>query len=129
MISVIKDANRYLSNANEILEEKAIRDNGQYRDKKYIKMAGRTGYEGVLLALDHLITQQNGIQKKQALKSVEHYRAFLTIYDKKLLSYFNDLYIVLHLKLGYDGVSDTGIVKRGMAMAKEFIEKIATRLN
>jgi hypothetical protein len=129
MISVIKDADRYLSNANEILEEKAIRDNGQYRDKKYIKMAGHTGCEGVLLALVHLIIQQNGIQKKQAQKSEDHYRAFLTMYDKELLSYFSDLYIVLHLKLGYDGVSDARIVKRGMAMAKEFIEKIAPRLN
>jgi len=38
----IKEAYRYLSNAKGLLEEKAIRENGVYRDQKYVKMAGHT---------------------------------------------------------------------------------------
>jgi len=145
MNPTIKEANRYVSNAKEILEEKAIRDNGKYKDKKYIKIAGHTAYCGVLYVLDQLIEPSNPAladagpqaaaptraesQKKSKRKSVEHYQTFLAKYDKKLLSDFNNLYNILHLDLAYDGITDAVIIKRGMSMAKEFIDKVATRLN
>ena len=125
MNPIIKEALRYLSNAKEILEEKAIRENGIYLDQKYIKMAGHTAYSGVLYALDKLVTTQS----KSKRKSVEFYREFLGKYDKKMLTNFNDIYTILHLGLGSDGVADAVIIKRGMAMTKEFIDKIAARLN
>lgn len=52
MNAEIKEANQYLSNAKEILSEKAGRVNGAYTDKKYVRMAGHTAYMGVLHALD-----------------------------------------------------------------------------
>jgi len=122
----IKEAYRYLSNAKELLEEKAIRENGVYRDQKYVKMAGHTAYTGVLYALDQVITPPT---KKAKRKSVEFYREFLSKYDKKLLTEFNNLYDTLHLSLGYDGNTNFRIVKAGMLMAKEFIAKIDLRLS
>lgn len=140
MNPVIKEANRYVANAKGLLQDKAKRVNGVYADKKYVKMAGHTAYCGVLFALDQLIdptdhvqlgskTSTNKSTTKRARKSVDSYRAFLTKYDKKMLAEFNNLYDILHLTLGYDGNTDAGIAKRGMEMAKEFIEKVATRLN
>ena len=140
MNPVIKEANRYVANAKELLQEKAKRANGIYADKKYVKMAGHTAYCGVLFALDQLIDPVDNVQSgskasikksitKRARKSVDSYRAFLTKYDKKMLAEFNNLYETLHLSLGYDGNTDAGIAKRGLEMAKEFIEKVASRLN
>ncbi len=140
MNPVIKEANRYVANAKELLQEKAKRVNGIYADKKYVKMAGHTAYCGVLFALDQLIDPTDYIQSgskaaikksvaKRARKSVDSYRAFLTKYDKKMLAEFNNLYDILHLTLGYDGNTDAGIAKRGLEMAKEFIEKVSIRIN
>ncbi len=125
MTGSIKEANRYLSNAKELLSEKANRTNGVYQDAKYVKMAGHTAYCGVLFALDLMIKQP----KKNKRKSVEYYREFLSKYDKKMLTEFNNLYDTLHLSLGYDGNTDVRISKVGLEMAKEFIAKVATRLN
>ncbi len=125
MNAVIKEANRYLANAKALLTEKANRTNGVYQDKKYVKMAGHTAYCGVLFALDQLAPPP----KKSMRKSVDFYRTFLTKYDKKMLMEFNNLYDTLHLSLGYDGNTDVRISKAGLQMAKEFIEKIESRLN
>jgi hypothetical protein len=125
MNAEIREANRYLTNAKEILSQKAGKENGAYTDKKYVRMAGHTAYMGVLHALDQLILPHN----KKRRNSMEHYQIFLSKYDRKLLSDFNDIYNVLHLSLGYDGVLNSKIVNEGMAMAKEFIQKIATRVN
>ena len=48
MNAILKSAIRHLSNAKEILVEKAILENGKYHDKKYVKMARHTAYCGVL---------------------------------------------------------------------------------
>ncbi len=125
MNATIKEANRYIVNAKEILSENAHRSNGIYQDKKYVKLAGHAAYCGVLYALDDLIIHP----QKSKRKSVDFYRAFLSSYDKKMLVEFNNLYDILHLSMGYDGNTDAGIAKRGLEMAKEFITKIAARLN
>lgn len=130
MNPVIREANRHLANAKEILVQKAKRTNGIYKDKKYVKMAGHTAYCGVLHALDQLIMpSEKSRTQKNIRKSVDYYRSLLAKYDKKMLAEFNNLYDTLHLSLGYDGNTEAGIAKRGLEMAKEFIDKVATRLN
>ena len=91
-------------------------------------MAGHTAYCGGLYALDRLIGSSSS-EKMSKRKSVDYYREYLAKYDKKMLTEFNNLSDTLHLSLGYDGNSDVRISKAGMLMAKEFIEKVATRLN
>ena len=56
----IIEAHRYLENAKEILRDKAQKEDGLYKDEKYVKMAGNTAYSGLLVALDGLF----GIKKK-----------------------------------------------------------------
>lgn len=48
----IKEAERYLLNAKQILSEKAGKDGNYYENPKYVKMAGNTAWSGVLVALD-----------------------------------------------------------------------------
>ena len=54
----IAEAKRYIDNAKDILREKAIKEDGYYQDKKYIRMAGNTAYSGVLEALDAVIMEK-----------------------------------------------------------------------
>lgn len=48
-----QEALRYVENAREILSEKACKKEGWYTDSKYVRMAGNTLWNGVLLALDY----------------------------------------------------------------------------
>lgn len=129
MHPTIKEAHRYLANAKEILEEKAIRENGVYRDKKYVKLAGHAAYTGVLLALDQLMDPSGKQAKRKSRKSIDIYRSFLASYDRKMLDYLNNLYNVLHLDMSYDGTNDTRIIKSAMSVTKEFIDTIGARFN
>jgi hypothetical protein len=113
----ITEAKRYISNAKEILGEKAIKENGRYQDKKYVKMAGHTAYSGVLVALDSVL----GDKKKKTRKSVEWYQKELSAVDKKVLSYFLDAYELLHLSMSYDGILNADVSKAGLAAAEKII--------
>lgn len=50
----VLEARRYVQNAKDLLTEKADLDNETqlYRDKKYVRMAGNTLWNGVLLILE-----------------------------------------------------------------------------
>lgn len=114
----ITEAKRYISNAKEILREKAIKEDGFYKDRKYVKMAGHTAYSGVLVALDSIL----GDKKKKTRKSVEWYQKELSVTDKKILSYFLAAYDVLHLSMGYDGVLSAAVSKEGLDIADKIID-------
>ena len=118
----IKEANRYLENAKEILRDKAKKEDGFYQDRKYVRMAGHTAYLGVLEALDSLF----GIKKK-GRKSVDWYQAALSKMDKKMLTYFNSVYDTLHLALGYDGNLDASISASGLEKADTIIKWVEQR--
>ena len=51
----IREAERYMQNARQILSEKAGKDGDSYTDKKYVRMAGHTAWCGVLEALDGVL--------------------------------------------------------------------------
>lgn len=53
----VQEARRYMDNARELLREKAGKQNGQYHDRKYVRMAGNTAYNGILVALDSLLEE------------------------------------------------------------------------
>jgi len=44
----IREAERYLLNARQILSEKAEKEGDYYNDSKYVKLAGNTAWSGVL---------------------------------------------------------------------------------
>ncbi|MCF0058364.1 DUF5618 family protein [Dyadobacter sp. CY356] len=120
----ISEARRHIANAKEILSEKAKKEDGRYQDKKYVKMAGHTAYTGVLLALDILL----GNKKKSTRKSVEWYRSELSNRDKKISGSFADVYDVLHLSMGYDGLSNAKIAAMGLQEAEKIISWVEQRL-
>ena len=113
----ISEARRHLANAKEILREKAGKEDGYYLDKKYIKMAGHTAYTGVLLALDALLNNK----KKKTRKSVEWYQVELSNIDQKITRSFADVYEILHLSMGYDGVQNAKVIIIGLQEAENII--------
>jgi len=112
----IIEAHRYIENAREILKDKANKEDGFYQDKKYVKMAGNTAYNGVLVALDGYF----GIKKK-GRKNVEWYKEELGKTDKKILNSFLIVYNALHLDMGYDGLPSIVISNEGLKHAENII--------
>ena len=118
----ITEAHRYLDNAKEILRDRAQKEDKYYKDAKYVKMAGNTAYNGLLVALDGLF----GIKKK-GRKSVDWYQAELGKVDKKILTSFNIAYEALHLVMGYDGVLSVKIAAVGLEEAETIINWVETK--
>ena len=118
------EAMRFMNNAKECLQ-KAKKEDRFYHDTKYVKMACGTAYSGVLVALDGYLTLK-GIEKpkKKLRKSIEYYQENLAKLDKKLLSYVNSAYQILHLMGYYDGVLNADVIKAGFEDAYTIIEKI-----
>ena len=98
----IKDAERYLDNAKKILSEKAEKEGNYYGDKKYVRMAGHTAWNGVLVALDATLDVRSKLKRGQR-PDVADYRNALYAKDKKMNTIFRSAYDGLHLALGYDG--------------------------
>jgi hypothetical protein len=119
----VKEAKRYLINAKEILRYKAGKKDRFYGDKKYVRMAGNTAYNGVLEALDIIVPSP----PKGKHKSIEHYQHYLAKKDKKILGLLNDAYNTLHLAMGYDGNLNVLVVKGGMDTAEEIINYISSK--
>jgi hypothetical protein len=120
----MEEAKRYLENAKDILREKAGKDDGHYKDKKYVRMAGNTAYNGILEALDNIVP----LLPKRKRKSVEYYQQYLAKKDKKLLQLYTDAYDILHLYMGYDGILNANIAKEGITVAEQLIERIEKTL-
>jgi hypothetical protein len=118
------EAMRFMNNAKECLQ-KAKKEDRFYRDAKYVKMACGTAYSGVLVALDGYLTLK-GVEKpkKKLRKSIEYYQENISKLDKKLLSYVNSAYQILHLCGYYDGVLNADVIKAGFEDAYTIIEKI-----
>ncbi len=123
MTNNITEAKRYLANAKEILSEKAGKEDGFYKDRKYVKLAGNAAYSGVLVAIDGLLSV-----KKKERKSVDWYQGELSKMDKKVLTYFNSAYDTLHLAMGYDGNLDAGIATLGLSKAETIINWVEQKM-
>lgn len=95
----IADAKLHIENAKGFLKNQAIKEDGLYRNRKYVKIAGHAAYTGILLALDELLPPG----KKRTRRSVEWYQKELSGMDKKVNSDFATAYEILHLAMGYDG--------------------------
>ena len=118
----ITEAHRYLDNAKEILRAKAQKEDGYYKDKKYVKLAGHAAYSGILVALDGYF----GIKKK-GRKNVDWYQNELAKVDKKVLNAFNTAYEVLHLSMGYDGIPSVKVSIAGFEEAEKIIHWVETK--
>ena len=121
----IKEAHRYLDNAKDTLK-KAGREDGYYKDPKYVSTACETAYKGVLIALDEYLQKKERpiIKKKHQRKNEHDYTKTLAELNKTLLHLFNSAYHILHLDGYYDGVSDKDTIDLGFKKAETIITGI-----
>jgi hypothetical protein len=117
----IREAERYLQNARQILSEKAEKDGDYYNDSKYVKMAGNTAWSGVLVALDAALGIRSGLKKNQRLE-FKDYQAAIAKKDSKMTRPLLWAYESLHKVLGYDGNARYKIVQDSLEQAKFIID-------
>jgi len=117
------EAMRYMENAKETLQ-KAVKEDDYYLDKKYVRTACGTAYNGVLIALDTYLTLKDVEMPKKKRRSIEFYTKNIAKIDGKMLNYLDVVYNVLHLSGYYDGILDAIVIKRGFDVAYQVIDKI-----
>jgi hypothetical protein len=120
------EAARYMDNARGFLL-KAKKDGSVYTDKKYVRTACGTAYNGVLIALDAWLAVK-GVPKpsKKQRKSIDWYMDSIAKLDGKVKSLLYSAYEVLHLAGYYDGIKSVKIIASGFDVADEIIGKIKT---
>jgi len=116
----IQEAERYLQNARDILSEKAGKDGAYYNDRKYVKMAGNTAWNGVLVALDAVLLVRENMKKGQR-PEFRDYQEAIAKKDSKMPRVLLNAYELLHKSLGYDGVTRYKIVQDSLDQAKMIV--------
>ena len=117
----IREAERYLQNARQILSEKAEKDGDYYNDSKYVRMAGNTAWNGILIALDAVLEVRKNLKKGQRL-DFKDYQAAIAKKDTKMPRILLNAYGLLHLSLGYDGITDYKTVQSSLDKAKIILD-------
>ncbi len=117
------EAYRYLDNAKELLKEKAGRDNGFYKDKKYVRMAGDTAWKGVLMAVEYWLKEKGIERVKGNRPDVDWFSAEISKVNRKFNTHFVDAYDILHKSMGYDGVLNSKVVSEGIKEAHDIIAR------
>jgi len=121
------EAMRYMENAKETLK-KAVKEDDYYRDKKYVRTACGTAYNGVLIALDTYLALKNVEMPRKKRRSIEFYTKNIAKIDKKMLNYLDVVYNILHLDGYYDGILNARIIKEGFDVACQVIDKIKPQM-
>ena len=116
----VAEARRYVENAENILKNHGQLDfeTQLYRDRKYVRMAGNTLWNGVLLIIDAVFQVKT---KSRSHPDVNDYRNEIGKRDKKLLALFNAAYETLHIYMGYDGELSRALGAEGIRLAKDII--------
>jgi len=117
----IREAERYLQNARQILSEKAEKDGDYYNDSKYVRMAGNTAWNGVLIALDAVLKMRENAKKGQRL-DIKDYQDAIAKKDIKMPRILYNAYKLIHLSLGYDGITRYKVVQDSLEQAKTLLE-------
>jgi Domain of unknown function (DUF5618) len=117
----IAEARRYLDNARRLLTEKAGKEDRFYSDKKYVRMAGNTACNGVLIALNAALNIEAHL-KKDSRPSIDTYKMAARKEGYDLVMLINEGYTHLHLFMGYDGTLQVSTVKTAMELAQEIVD-------
>ena len=123
----VEEARRYVQNAKDILNRDGKLDTELqlYTDRKYVRMAGNTLWNGVLLMLDAVFHVK---KSKKSRPSFLDYEKVIAIRDRKLLELVNWGYDALHLSMGYDGQGSKVFCQEGIRIANLIIDRCATML-
>lgn len=117
-----KEAMRYVENAREILSTKAKKEGNSYSDKKYVRMAGNTLWNGVLEALDNKFPET---KKGKGRPDISKYKEKVAAVNSKMVRKLVDAYDTLHLAMGYDGNLKFSLAQEGINDAIEIINWVA----
>jgi len=124
----ISEARRYVENAR-----RTLRDNGNldvetniYQDEKYVRAAGNYLWLGVLMALDAVFHVR---ADRRTRVDIRDYLEAVGKRDRKLLTYVNNGYDVMHLSMTYDGVQAKEVCEGGFRIANAIIDRCETMLN
>ena len=122
----VKEAQRYMQNAREVLVKKGKYDmeTDCYGDRKYVRAAGHYLWNGVLTVLNAVFH----VDDKKGRVSIDDYRLAVGPRDRKLLALVNNAYDILHLNMGYDGVLDKKVCDNGFRIAAEIIKRCSALL-
>ena len=123
----VEEAQRYVENAKSLLRANGDLDpeTQSYMDRKYVKMAGNTLWNGVLLILDAVFHIK---KNKRSRPDISEYQQAVAVRDKKLLMLVNNGYNILHLSMGYDGIQSKKMCDEGFRIANEIIDRCAVML-
>jgi len=116
----IREAERYLQNARQILSEKAEKDGAYYHDTKYVKMAGNTAWNGVLIALDSVLHVREKMKKGQR-PDFQDYQDAIAKKDNKMTIPLLGAYESLHKTMGYDGNPVYKMVQSSLEQGEKII--------
>ena len=118
----IAEARRYVENAR-----KALNENGEldvetklYQDEKYVRAAGNYLWLGTLMALDAVFHVR---KDRRTRVDINNYLEAVGKRDRKLLSFVNTGYDVMHLSMTYDGVPAKGVSDEGIRLANAIIDR------
>ena len=126
--NAVAEARRYVENAKETLRlnGKYNPEFDSYEDRKYVRAAGHYLWNAVLIILE---AKYHLKKNKRSRVDVDDYKMCLTKDDKKLLTYTNNAYDIMHLNMGYDGVLNKRVCDEGFRLADDIINRCETMIN
>lgn len=123
----VVEARRYVANAKDLLEKNAQLDyeTQLYGDRKYVRMAGNTLWNGVLLILDAVFHVKS---KERPHPDIMDYKDAVADRDHKLLRLVIVGYETIHISMGYDGIPAKETSQTGFRLANDIIDRCAAML-
>ena len=123
----VEEARRYVENAKTLLVEHGELDTETklYGDRKYVRMAGNTLWNGVLVLLDAVFHVR---KDRRTRVHIEDYQEAINKRDGKLAKLVYNGYQTMHLYMGYDGVQRKATCDDGFALANDIIDRCAVML-
>ena len=124
----VEEARRYVQNAKDILNRDGKLDTELqlYTNRKYVRMAGNTLWNGVLLMLDAVFHVK---KSKRRRPDFEDYQEAVAGRDRKLLTLINAGYDAMHLSMGYDGCQQKAACLGAIQLANDIIDRCAAMLS
>ena len=123
----VEEARRYVDNAKALLLEHGELDveTRSYNDRKYVKMAGNTLWNSVLLILDAVFHVRSDRRRHV---DIEDYQKAVGKRDRKLLRLVTLAYDNMHIYMGYDGNRNKDLSDSCFRMANDIIDRCETML-
>jgi len=113
-LSTYAEAMRYVENAKECLV-KARKEGRFFDDPKYVRMAGNTLWNAVMIALETRY-------RLKGRPDINKYREVIARENRTRLKQLNAAYTACHLNMGYDGDLRVTNAKDALDLSKELIE-------